>query len=334
MEPIITVIIPVYNNEQLIERCINSVLEQTHKKVEIIVINDGSNDKTGTILKKYDSNLKVKVLSVTNRGVSAARNVGILTSKGEYIYFLDSDDYILPLALEQLLDIVKTSGVSIVMGSMNNKLSMQEVGFQNTYKSVDFIQKVLMNEFSRTSCGILFKKDVICKEGVTFSENLSYGEDFIFTIKFLLAVECGVFINNKNYIVEELQDSASRSFNVNHYEQVKEMELILNDLGKNTEIKKMYISYLVLTESILAFEKVLKSYEEHKVKIMKFKEIRRYFRKDNKASCEVMRINKKNFLKYNLLMKFPYFLIIFIYSFLLKENFLYRDNKKKRIVYD
>src|SRR5690606_18456015 len=88
----ISVIIPVYNGEKYLENCIKSLQNQTLKEIEFIFINDGSNDNTLSILKKYENDPRIKVFSQINKGVSAARNKGIQKATGEYIGFLDCDD--------------------------------------------------------------------------------------------------------------------------------------------------------------------------------------------------------------------------------------------------
>ena len=95
--PKVSVIIPVYNAQNYLSECIDSVLRQTMQDFEVICIDDGSSDDSYSILKKYEeTDERVVLLSQTNQGVSAARNVGIDKTRGEYIYFLDSDDYIEP----------------------------------------------------------------------------------------------------------------------------------------------------------------------------------------------------------------------------------------------
>lgn len=99
----ISVIIPVFNVEKYIEQCIESVINQTLNDIEIICVNDGSTDKSLEILKKYQQkDARIKILNQENKGAGAARNTGLNAANGEYIYFLDGDDYIEQIALEKL----------------------------------------------------------------------------------------------------------------------------------------------------------------------------------------------------------------------------------------
>ena len=96
----ISVIIPVYNGEKYIQRCVDSVLNQTYSDIEIIVINDGSTDNTENILKSYSN---IVLINKENEGVSKARNTGLSLAKGDYVYFCDADDYLEKNAFEILI---------------------------------------------------------------------------------------------------------------------------------------------------------------------------------------------------------------------------------------
>lgn len=97
-----SIIIPVYNSEKYLNRCIESVLKQTYNNFEIIIINDGSTDNSKKFLKKYEPNKKIKIITQANHGVSYSRNIGIKESTGDYILFLDSDDFYEKHILEKL----------------------------------------------------------------------------------------------------------------------------------------------------------------------------------------------------------------------------------------
>ena len=92
---LISVVMPVYNSEKYVGRAIESILNQTYRDIELIIINDGSTDSSGTIIQHYaDKDMRIKVITQINSGVSAARNAGIAAASGEWMYFIDSDDYV------------------------------------------------------------------------------------------------------------------------------------------------------------------------------------------------------------------------------------------------
>ena len=104
----ISVIVPVYNVEKYLERCLKSIISQTYKKFEVILVDDGSTDSSGTLCDEYKQvDDRIKVLHKKNGGLSSARNIGIEYSKGEYLTFIDSDDYVAPNYLEVLMQLVE-----------------------------------------------------------------------------------------------------------------------------------------------------------------------------------------------------------------------------------
>ena len=114
-EPLISIIVPVYNVEKYLSKCIDSIINQTYKNIEIILIDDGSTDSSGAICDKYalvDS--RIHVLHIENSGVSNARNVGLNHATGDYIGFVDSDDYIEPNMYELLLEELIADDVDVV----------------------------------------------------------------------------------------------------------------------------------------------------------------------------------------------------------------------------
>ena len=101
----ISVVIPVYNVEKYLEQCLDSVIAQSFEDIEVICVNDGSTDSSLEILKRYaDNDSRIKIISQKNKGAGAARNVGIENAAGEYVYFMDSDDYLNADAFERLND--------------------------------------------------------------------------------------------------------------------------------------------------------------------------------------------------------------------------------------
>ena len=104
----ITVIIPVYNAEQYIERAVKSLLDQTTKEIEIILVDDGSKDASGKICDKYKQLENVKVIHKENGGACTARNIGLANASGKYVSFVDSDDFMDTDAYEKIINILKT----------------------------------------------------------------------------------------------------------------------------------------------------------------------------------------------------------------------------------
>ncbi len=141
----ISVIIPIYNVEKYLTKCIESVINQTYKNLEIILVNDGSTDNSKEIIDKYSSiDSRIKVINKKNGGLSDARNVGIELAKGEYITFLDSDDWIELNMYEKLYKYIKQENADIVQCSyqkvydeeVNNQKNKEEVNIMSGEKSL------------------------------------------------------------------------------------------------------------------------------------------------------------------------------------------------------
>lgn len=151
MEELISVIIPVYNVEKYLEQSINSVLNQTYKNLEILLVNDGSTDNSGKICNELSiKDERIKVIHKENGGLSSARNAGLDIAKGKYITFLDSDDCIIPDAYEYLYNIIKNEDVDIAEGEFLrvplNKYEeiLKIIEYENRKKNVR--EKIITNK--------------------------------------------------------------------------------------------------------------------------------------------------------------------------------------------
>ncbi|MFC2268522.1 MAG: glycosyltransferase family 2 protein, partial [Capnocytophaga gingivalis] len=100
--PLISIIVPVYNGETYLARCLDSLLDQTYAPIEILVVNDGSQDRTAEILSQYEQYPQIKVFYQENKGLSGARNLGLKHFEGDFVCFVDSDDYVTPTYCEEL----------------------------------------------------------------------------------------------------------------------------------------------------------------------------------------------------------------------------------------
>lgn len=156
-----SIIIPVYNTEKYLKRCIESVLSQTYQNFEMIIINDGSNDNSEEILKNYTSNFKIKIIKQTNHGLSYSRNVGIRKAKGDYIIFLDSDD----LIEKDLLNIINKniSGEDMIKYSYcdfrnNEKINNKTIIFKNLKGKIAFKTLIESKIIFEMACLYAYKR--------------------------------------------------------------------------------------------------------------------------------------------------------------------------------
>ena len=184
----ISIIIPVFNAEKYINRCIKSVVDQSYSELEIIVVNDGSIDNSLFICELLATqDRRIKVISQDNGGVSKARNTGLRLAKGEYVMFLDSDDYMLPEMCKTMLDVLHKKQADCVICGIQEP----EGGLWCPQKSMDystledfkkdFIYQ-LNTELLSPCWNKIFKRQLITN---LFNEDISFGEDLIFDLEYL-----------------------------------------------------------------------------------------------------------------------------------------------------
>lgn len=191
----ISIIIPVYNAEDKIERCIKSVLDQDFQDYEAIFVNDGSSDNSKAILDEYaQKDPRIKVIHKENTGVSDTRNCGLSIAKGQYIQFMDADDWLADNAMRSLSRAMEDNNCDLVVadfyrvvgnnlarkGSISNNvtLSLQEYAQLMMESPADYYYGVLWNK--------LYRSDIIKNNNILMDKELSFCEDFVFNLEYLL----------------------------------------------------------------------------------------------------------------------------------------------------
>lgn len=186
----ISVIVPVYKSENTLTRCVESVLYQTYTDYEVLLIVDGPPDQSGILAQSLESkHPKVRAIYQENQGVSKARNRGILEAKGDYIRFLDSDDYLSPDSLETLLGDMKQKECDFVVAGYHHLYYGRDIlkrpslsGNYEVIKCQNTILKLYEQGFLNMPWNKLYKKDLI-KDG--FPAEMNLGEDLIFNLHYL-----------------------------------------------------------------------------------------------------------------------------------------------------
>lgn len=188
--PKISVIVPVYNTDKYLHKCVDSILSQTFTSFELLLINDGSKDCSGEICDEYArKDVRIRVFHKENGGVSSARNLGIENARGEWIAFVDSDDFLPADALRNLLE---SNNEDLIIGGYKNHFGDELItldGEKQIIKKVDFEMFLSLNINSvlfRTPWCKLFKKEIIDRESLRFDNSLVFGEDTVFVTTYLL----------------------------------------------------------------------------------------------------------------------------------------------------
>ena len=190
----ISVIVPVYNTEKYLDRCIQSILAQIYTDFELLLIDDGSTDSSGAICDKYaEQDLRVRVFHKENGGVSSARNMGLDNAKGIWVMFVDSDDWVNEDFCQRLVDISNSDLVLESGGDsfMESTISNTEIGF-----FLDSTESVLC---WTVPWGKLYKRELIERNKLRFDINVFSGEDTMFVLEYLFCVNQISINHNCNY---------------------------------------------------------------------------------------------------------------------------------------
>lgn len=189
--PEISIIVPVYNVEEYIQRCIDSLLVQTYKEIEILLIDDGSKDRSGTICDEYAlKDDRIRVIHKANGGVSSARNTGLDNAAGRYIMFCDPDDYVEPTWCEKLFDAIERSGgffaccgynCVTLSGELQNTKVIQRGGL----KPAEALVELYVNGALPSACYKIFNAKTIKMDHIRYDEKLNIAEDFLFVLCYL-----------------------------------------------------------------------------------------------------------------------------------------------------
>lgn len=258
--PKISVIIPVYNAEKYIKKCIESVLSQSFSDFELLLVDDGSTDQSGEICDSYaKTDKRIKVIHKQNGGVSTARNAGLLNSSGEYIGFIDSDDYIEPEMYSVLIDNIEKfqCDISICGFKVFNEDMNRVERVQNSGKIEILSQEELV--LKETDMPWSIRLDVINKlfrkkslNGLLFDETLKCAEDTLFLHQAIRGMKKGVFVELPLYVNVRHEGSTMRGkLNANSYYRSYEVDYLIY-----LDIKKEYPqladrSYLVLLNNCI-----------------------------------------------------------------------------------
>lgn len=200
--PMVSIIIPVYNAQNTIRDCILSCINQNYPNYEVIVVDDGSTDQSRNILKEFSG--RITYVYNENKGVSAARNIGINESRGEYIVFCDSDDMVTEKYISNLANARDDNTLIIggltknidLLGFANSEFTNMDIYFkQNTSKFTCLLEGMLI----QGPCCKLFSKKIIQENSLVFDENMCFGEDFKFVLSYLNYVNRLKFINEYIY---------------------------------------------------------------------------------------------------------------------------------------
>lgn len=245
MEKLVSVIVPVHNNERSVGKTIDSICNQTYKNLEILLVNDGSTDNTLEVLKEYqEKDLRIRVLSQNNSGPGEARNHGLREMQGDLVTFVDADDIIGKEIIEKLVKAQEQENADVVRYNFyystednlkeqrGNLLDLNNCKFEDREIKEKIIPYFIKNELCSFVWLLFFKKDVV--QNIYFDTNTNYMEDTLFYIDLLYKIKSIYFIDEAEYFYyytpQKNQDNLK--FVLNY---IKSLNYVYGELAKKIE---------------------------------------------------------------------------------------------------
>lgn len=242
--PKLSVIVPIYNLEQCISGTIESILSQTFQDFELILVDDGSTDASADICKRHaELDLRLRIVEQTNRGVSAARNLGLKYASGEYVGFVDGDDLLDENMYETLIQCIEMESADLGQGKICVKKDRyeNEVHTQSKYSAFnckDALQLFLQDRIITGSvCDKIFRRSLV--EGNFFDEDICIGEDQIFVFTCLLKTSKLVYVPNTSYYYVTRMNSASKTIPdlKKYHSEIKAHQIIYDRIRKEKSLR-------------------------------------------------------------------------------------------------
>lgn len=281
MNKTVTIIIPVYNSERYLKRCLDSVINQTYKDIEVILIDDGSKDDSKIIYNAYVNEYKfIHAYYQENQGVSSARNLGLEKSNGDFIFFCDSDDYLEVNAIEIMINAMTSfdldmvaSSYNVVSDCKNKNEKLLITNFSDLLEPPVMLDLILNpDEIAGYLWNKLFRKSFINK-GVEFDTNIAIGEDLLFCVEYL--IKCKRFMVIDHYLYNYCLNSDSitnSSYGEKNLTYILALDKIISCLKNNIIFNRQsrQLAYQIIRLSCSSFFYIMFKKIKNKKRWMRF----------------------------------------------------------------
>ncbi len=300
----LSVIIPVYNAEKYLDECLRSVSNQSYKNIEIIIINDGSTDFSDEIISKWKKNdNRITVISQRNSGVSVARNKGLEIAQGEWVTFVDADDYIASNYFQRVLSIIENQNVQMFTYNMYNSGKYDRKIFS----------KIEMASICVGNGGALgyvwnkfFQNEIIRKKNIKFDSNISICEDLLFCLEYIQHIKIGIYcmfdIQNL-YMYRIHAESATQNIQSNKlvtaleaYQHILELEYLSEKIRRS-----LYKGYNSIAINCMLLEWIENGGYDKQIRDKYFRIIRN----------QKMYMSLKDYIKFLIILIAPWFMYKF-----------------------
>lgn len=253
MSKLLSIIVTNFNKGKLVSNCLDS-LSNLDASIELIFVDDASEDESVKFIENFVKNTSNSTLikNQKNMGVSTSRNIGIKIASGEYLTFLDSDDYISPTVLSDYINLIKNKKYSMIIGNIqsfdeksNWKISyLNNQVFKDNYTGVKTIVKNPELHFTPSVCNKIFKRDIVLKNKIFFDEDLFVGEDLLFTQKFYLC-SSEIYVDPRNYLFyrKGTPQTLSSSRGLEIISQLVKVENEIYRLYDNSHFSPKYVEH-------------------------------------------------------------------------------------------
>lgn len=319
MTPKISIIVPVYNSENYLKRCVESILNQTHQNIELILVDDGSTDKSPELCDVYAHNNKVKVEHIKNCGAGGARNVGLRIATGDYISFVDSDDWIHPDMLKTMLSIALEKKINLVECDLITVNNEEDINIDSKYSitiesRIDALKRILTNQ--RFSVVVkLYKRELL--NGIFFREHIM-SEDAYFSIEVLNKLTTQAIIPNTFYFYFSNTESVSKTpFSIKKLDTLDSALFIQNEILKKEKDQELIEITRKFVLEVLMYNYTELHYNPQLDSSLKHRKLIKQLIKENYAHKDA-----------SLRLKLARFLPIKMYSISIKLNALIKNNRQ------
>lgn len=286
---LVSVIIPVYNNQQYIDECVKSVINQTYSNIEIVLVDDGSTDKSGDMCDSWaKTDNRIKVVHKANAGLGMARNTGLDNTSGDYVQFLDSDDYISRDCIEVLISHIQNRNAEVVYCKYARfdaeKIYSDSVSYSNERISTGdgIIEDVLLemvgslpnarldSGFDMSACTALYSTSLIKKNAFRFKSEREYiSEDLLFNIEVLRVANTVIAIEDQLYFYRINDNSLTTTYNPLRFSKDKIMyEYLKAYLGSFLEEKRysLRVQRYMLARARVCINQIVRADEKNATK--------------------------------------------------------------------
>ncbi|WP_075983032.1 glycosyltransferase family 2 protein [Bacillus massilinigeriensis] len=257
-------VIPVYNVEKYIEKTLSSLISQTESDFEVIIVNDGSTDSTYNIVKKIISENRLKntkLINKANNGVSSARNIGLSESTGNYVIFLDGDDYVSENLVSIIYNCINEHEPDVVYWGYNVvKVDSETImnyferydSNSTTMNGIDILEKYIINRTLHIWTGsIAYRRDLLIRNNLKYVEGCVNGEDQEFIIKALLSARRVFFISQVLSFYVQREGSISHIYNIKRFDALNALIRTYKFIRNKNDIRLKKIEYAIKNEKII-----------------------------------------------------------------------------------